>query len=138
MKHLDKVSVGVIVKKILFIEDELDQVMLITERLKSNGFEVVSAADGEKGLQKALEELPDLILLDIVMPLKNGLEVASELKNNSKTRGIPIIILTASDMSSLDERCRDCGADFVMRKPYNSNELINKINELLISQSPQA
>lgn len=115
------------VKKILFIEDEPDIVMLMQTRLKSRGYEMLSAFDGEEGLKMVQEEKPDLILLDVVMPKIDGLTVCSRLKADPQTKHIPIIIVSASGGKDLPERCLAAGADDVIIKPYEAEELLDKI-----------
>ena len=78
-------------KKILLIEDEPYQVMMVKFRLEANNYDFISACDGEEGLKKACEEKPDLILLDLFMPIIDGYEVCQRLKKNPKTKNIPII-----------------------------------------------
>jgi len=82
-------------KKILIIEDEKDIVELLSFNLTREGFDVISANTGEEGLQKAEKEIPDLILLDIMLPGLNGIDVCRSLKGNEQTLHIPIIMLTA-------------------------------------------
>ena len=114
-------------KKILFIEDEEDQIMMITTRMESYGYKVVSAVNGEEGLKKVYEEKPDLILLDIVMPVMNGYEVCKNLKKDPKTRDIPIIVLTASGVKDLEDECMAVGVQEIIRKPYESSFLAERI-----------
>jgi len=118
-------------KKILFIEDEPDQVLMIELRLKRSGFAVVTAQDGEEGLKKVYEEKPDLILLDIIMPKMNGFEVCQQLKQNPATRKIPIIMTTAAGIDDIEQKCFLLGADDCVRKPYDSTDLLSKIKEFL-------
>ena len=120
-------------KKILLIEDEPFQVMMIKFRLEANNFDFISAGDGEEGLKKAREEKPDLILLDLIMPIINGYEVCRRLKQGPE-KNIPIIILTASTASignELMEKCLTCGANDYIIKPFESADLVAKIKALL-------
>ncbi len=119
-------------KKILFIEDEPDQVMVIRTRLEANGYEVITANDGLTGLQIAEDKTPDLILLDIVMPGMDGIEVCKRLKAGAKTKHIPIIAVTASGEKDLEERCIQAGCQNVVRKPYESQKLLENIKKCLI------
>ena len=115
------------IKRILFIEDEPDIVMLMQTRLKSQGYEMLSAFDGEEGLKMVQEEKPDLILLDVVMPKIDGLTVCSRLKADPQTKHIPIIIVSASGGKDLPGRCLAAGADDVIIKPFEAQELLDKI-----------
>lgn len=118
-------------KKILIIEDEADQVMMLQERLEASGYKMMSAMDGETGLKKAIEEKPDLILLDVIMPVINGYDVCKRLKANIKTKSIPIVILTASGEEELENKCLDAGAEYCLFKPYDSQFLLKKIKDIL-------
>jgi len=118
-------------KKILFIEDEPDQIMMISLRLKKSGYDVISAMDGEEGLRKASAEKPDLILADIIMPGIDGFEVCRRLRADPATSHIPIISTTAAGADDIDSQCRQAGADECVRKPYDSLDLLAKIQLLL-------
>ena len=118
-------------RSILLIEDEKDVSDLIRDFLESGGFEVASAFDGNAGLRMAKETFPDLILLDLIMPQPDGKEVLKLLKFNSKTKDIPVIILTglsdsATIMDSLDNR-----ADDFLIKPFDKKLLLATINRVL-------
>lgn len=120
-------------KKILLIEDEPNQVMMIKFRLEANNFDFISACDGEEGLKKASEEKPDLILLDLILPTIDGYEVCRRLKQ-SPDKNIPIIILTASTAhigAELMKKCLSCGADDYIIKPFEPAELLAKIKAQL-------
>ena len=114
-------------KKILYIEDEQDEILMIKTRIEDHGYLFVSAADGEEGVQKIHDEKPDLILLDIVMPKMNGHEVCCHLKDDPATCDIPVIILTASGAKDLEKQCLALGVNEVMRKPYDSSYLLERI-----------
>lgn len=118
-------------KKILFIEDEADLVAVMKPRLESVGFSMISAPDGKQGLRAAIDEKPDLIILDILMPQMNGYEVCERLKKNPETKDIPVIVLTAVGAKDLEDNCRFVGAEECLRKPYNPSELVAKIKKLL-------
>ena len=114
-------------KKILFIEDEEGQVMMVKTRVEACGYAFVAAFDGKEGIKKVYEEKPDLILLDIVMPKMNGYEVCDHLKRDPKTADIPIIVVTASGLKDLEERCVALGVEEIIRKPYESSFLAERI-----------
>lgn len=122
-------------KKILFIEDEPDQRLILSMRLKKGGFTVLEAEDGPKGLEMASKEKPDLILLDIIMPGIDGFEVARRLRKNPATHAIPIVAATAAGVDDVEHKCFTAGADDCVRKPYDSAELLEKIGRLLEKQS---
>jgi len=118
-------------KRILFIEDEVDIVMLMQTRLETHGYKMLSAFNGEEGLKMAREKNPDLILLDKIMPKMDGLEVCQRLKSDPKTKDTPIIIVSASGGKDLPERCLAAGADDLIIKPFEAEELLAKIKALL-------
>ena len=118
-------------KKVLYIEDEPEQIEVIQTRLEKLGYKVISAQDGSEGLKKVGQEKPDLVLLDIFMPKINGLEVCKTLKNNPKTKHIPIILITASGVNYVEEQGQNVQADACILKPYESQDLIAKIKALL-------
>ena len=118
-------------KKILYIEDEVDQNMMMETRLSSAGYECVTANDGEEGYRMACEEKPDLIILDIILPKMNGYEVSYSLKNNEKTRNIPIMIVTASGEKVMEGKCLALGVKEVIHKPYNSVYLLKRIAQYI-------
>lgn len=118
-------------KKILVIDDEPELVKAITVRFKARGYEVIPAYDGQEGIDKAGEIKPDLILLDIIMPKLDGYEVCKKLKGNLETKGIPIIIFTASGQRDLEKKCMSAGAEDVIMKPFDTTELLELVNKLL-------
>jgi CheY-like chemotaxis protein len=118
-------------KKILFIEDEPDQVMMVKTRFENMGFSVTSAVDGEEGLKKIDKEKPDLILVDVVIPKVDGIEVCKRLRHNENSKDIPIILITAAGMEDFEEQCKGVGANACFRRPYEPTELDEKIKTLV-------
>ncbi len=118
-------------KKILFIEDENEIIGLMRTRLEASGYQMFSACDGEEGLRKVKVQRPNLILLDIIMPKIDGLAVCRQLKGDLRTRNIPIIIVSACGDKDLFENCQQAGADEVVIKPFEAEELLDKISKLL-------
>lgn len=114
---------------ILVIEDNDDLRRFICDGLK--GFRVLEAANGEEGLNMAFSELPDLIISDVLMPVKNGFEVCHELKSNNATAHIPILLLTALGAAEHQMAGFDCGADDYMVKPFNLALLSLKVRNIL-------
>jgi DNA-binding response OmpR family regulator len=116
-------------QRILVVEDDLSILTGLSMSLKFEGFEVLQAQDGKGGLQKALDEAPDLIVLDIMMPQLNGYEVMEELrKRNSKT---PVIVLSARGMERDKVMGLDLGADDYLVKPFGLQELLARIRSVL-------
>ena len=117
--------------KILVIEDERALVEPLTANLAREGFEVLVAYDGQEGLRQAQLKLPDLIVLDLMLPLKGGLEVCRELRMGSRTRDIPIIMVTAKAEESDQLVGFATGADDYVTKPYSMKVLIQRIKKEL-------
>lgn len=115
--------------KILIIEDEPDLVKGLKLNLSDEGFDVIWAVDGKEGLRKAIEDAPDLIILDIMLPEMNGLEVCRELRQ--KNKGIPIIMLTAKGEEIDKVVGLEVGADDYITKPFSIRELIARIRAQL-------
>ncbi len=116
--------------RILLIEDnELNRDML-TRRLERKGFTVISAGDGLSGIEKAESEKPDLIIMDLSLPVLDGWTAAKKLKANRNTRSIPIIALTAHAMKGDREKALKAGCDDYDTKPVEFERLIGKINKL--------
>ena len=118
-------------KRILVVDDETILVEEIKIRLECNNYEVITAYDGQEALDKAREQNPDLIILDLMLPRIDGYKVCGLLKNDWRFNKIPIIILTAVYQN--DSKCLDkeVGADAYIMKPFEAKILLAKIEELL-------
>src|SRR4028119_1110187 len=117
--------------KILVIEDERPLVEVLSYNLKREGYEVLVAHDGQDGLRQAQLRLPDLILLDLMLPVKAGLEVCRELRAGTRTRAIPIVMVTAKAEESDELIGFATGADDYVTKPYSVKVLIQRIKKEL-------
>ena len=118
-------------EKILIVEDEKDIVKMLDYNLKKEGFRTINASDGEDALDLANREHPDLILLDLMLPGIDGLEVCKTLKSDSKTKHIPIIMLTAKTQEADKIVGLELGADDYVTKPFSPRELIARIKAVL-------
>lgn len=118
-------------KTILVIEDEATQVLLLTLHLQERGYRVLSALDGEEGLRKAIEERPDLIVLDLVLPGLSGLEVHRQLQAHEATREIPVLVVTASRLRHVLAERGVAASGHCLSKPYHLSVLEEKIAEAL-------
>ena len=117
--------------KILLVEDnDLNRDML-SRRLIKRGFTVLSAVNGKEGIDKAVNEKPDLILMDLSLPIINGWDATREIKANKETSNIPIIALTAHAMAEDRKKALDAGCDEYDTKPIEFDGLLDKINKLL-------
>ncbi|KAM3100593.1 response regulator [Phormidesmis sp. 146-35] len=117
--------------KILLVEDNEINRDMLSRRLSRRGFEVVSAIDGEQGIKVAQAELPDLILMDMSLPVLDGWEATRQIKSVTATQQIPIIALTAHAMSGDREKCLEAGCDDYDTKPVELPRLLEKIQTLL-------
>jgi two-component system, OmpR family, alkaline phosphatase synthesis response regulator PhoP len=118
-------------KKILVVDDEPIITKVLESRLKANGYDVVSAADGQEALNKARSENPDLIILDIMLPKIDGYRVCRLLKFDDKYKNIPILMLTARIQDTDKATGEQCGANAYLPKPFDPQSLLEKIKELL-------
>ena len=118
-------------KKILVIDDLPENVFMLQERLEHDGFEVLTAYDGYAGIEKAKKELPDLILLDVMMPDITGLEVCKILVNEPTTKDIPIILVTAKSGAEDTKEGLEAGAFDYIKKPFNRIELLARVKSAL-------
>ncbi len=117
--------------KIVVIEDEADILEVMDYNLSKEGFDVNSALDGEKGLVLVQKEIPDLVLLDLMLPSIDGIEICRQLKANSATRSISIIMVTAKGEESDIVLGLGIGADDYVLKPFRPRELIARVKSVL-------
>ncbi|MEL6344763.1 MAG: response regulator [Myxococcota bacterium] len=122
---------------ILVVEDNETNMELITTILDEEGHEYILARDGAAGLSMATEYLPDLVLMDVSLPLLNGLDATSALKREGRTRDIPVIALTAHAMRGDRERCLQAGCDDYETKPLDGPRLMKKISEHIAARPPE-
>lgn len=119
-------------KKILFIEDEARFQSNFKEFFEKHGFVMSSAYDGESGAKMVGEVMPDLILLDLVLPKKNGFEVLQEIKNNSISAGIPVIVLTNLEGVHDIGQAMSLGANaYIIKADYSLDDILSRINKML-------
>jgi phosphate regulon transcriptional regulator PhoB len=124
-------NVTVMKQKILIVDDEPDVLELIEFNLKSAGFEIATASDGEEALRKAKASLPNLILLDVMLPEVDGMEVCKILRRDANTAAIPIIMLTAKAAEIDRVLGLELGADDYVTKPFSPRELVLRVKALL-------
>jgi CheY-like chemotaxis protein len=116
---------------ILLVEDNEMNRDMLSRRLERKGYEVIMAVDGAEGVAKAESELPDIILMDMSLPILDGWEATRRLKSNDRTRNIPIIAQTAHAMAGDREKCLEAGCDDYATKPVELRVLLEKIEKLL-------
>lgn len=117
--------------KILYVEDNEDNVYMLTNRLTRKGYEVVVATDGEQGVAMSQSEAPGLIIMDLGLPVLDGWEAIRRIKSNASTAIIPIIALTAHAMAEDRAKAHDAGCDDFDTKPVDMPRLLGKIDALL-------
>ncbi len=125
-------------KRILIIDDTKDVLAVISRRLKTWDFEALTASSGEEGLLIAEQQMPDLVLLDIMMPKMKGRDVCKRLKTNPKTQKIPVIFLTALGLADHIKAGLDVGAEDYIVKPFDPAELKERISVCLLRHSKDA
>jgi two-component system cell cycle response regulator DivK len=118
-------------KRILVIEDTEDNRRILRDLLTNAGFELIEAVDGEKGVAAALDSKPDLILMDIQLPIIDGYEATRRIKANPATRHIPIIAVTSYAMSGDEMKAREAGCDGYVAKPFSPRQILATIRGLL-------
>jgi len=119
--------------QILVVEDNVDNMTLITDILQSLGYDVLKATDGEQGIQVAREALPDLILMDLSLPRMDGWTATRHIKADDDLKHIPVIALTAHAMVGDREKALQAGCDDYVSKPINLRELAGKIESFMDS-----
>jgi CheY-like chemotaxis protein len=117
--------------KILLVEDNEMNRDMLSRRLVRKGYEVVVAVDGQAGVEMATNESPDLILMDMSLPIKDGWEATRQIKRAAATGGIPVIALTAHAMATDREKALEAGCDDYDTKPIDLQRLLGKIEELI-------
>lgn len=118
-------------KRILIVEDQAVISNMLKIRLEANNYEVISAADGQEGLEKAHKENPNLIILDVMLPKMNGYKVCQLLKTDPKYSRIPIILSSGRTPQEIRKVSKEVGADSIVSKPFEAEELLSKMKELL-------
>lgn len=117
--------------RILVADNDEDVLTLVAFRLERAGYEVLVARDGAQALDRARAELPDLCVLDVMMPQLTGYDVTQRLRADPRTRAIPVILLTARVQEADVERGYDAGADAYVRKPFSPRELRDQVERAL-------
>ena len=119
-------------KNILIIEDDEFLRSLINRKLSAEGYNMISAIDGEEGIKKVLAEKPDLVLLDLILPNEDGFEVLSKIKADPKVSQIPIIILSnSSQKEDIDKGMKLGAADYIIKAQFTPEEIVEKVKNIL-------
>ena len=127
---------GVVVPKVLIVDDEPDAVELIASMIEPDGFDVLRAYGGQEGLDIAFSEHPDVLVLDLMMPVVSGFEVLSRLRDNPETKNIPVIICTAKDVTDDEVKQLSNGVISILQKgTFSGSELIDNIMKVTTKRS---
>ena len=118
-------------KRILVVEDQEDNRRILRDLLTSVGYQIMEVEDGESGVTAAEAQRPDLILMDIQMPIMDGYEATRRIKANPELRAIPIIVVTSYALSGDEDKARAAGCDDYIAKPYSPRQMLAKIKEHL-------
>lgn len=118
-------------KKVLVIEDNEQNMYLLEFMLKKHNFEVIKAWDGEEGVKFAIEQKPDLIIMDWQMPKKNGIEATKEIRKENGLKKVPILFCTSNVMAGDREQAYNAGATGYLEKPINTDTFIEEISKYL-------
>ncbi|MCU7802415.1 MAG: response regulator [Candidatus Thiodiazotropha sp. (ex Lucinoma annulata)] len=121
-------------KKILIVDDEPNIVLSVEYLMKREGYQVITANDGQTALELLSETMPDLLILDVMMPRKNGFEVCSDIRADPTLSGLPILMLSAKGREAEIKKGVSLGADAYITKPFSTHDLVNMVNKLLKSQ----
>jgi CheY-like chemotaxis protein len=122
-------------KKILMVDDDLDLCLIFQTVFEHLGYDSVFAVDGAEAVKIATTQKPDLILMDIIMPVMNGYQATRMIRQNPKTRSIPIIAVTALTSPEEREECLKSGCDDYIAKPFKIKDLASRIEKLLNQES---
>lgn len=117
--------------KVLVVDDSWTDLTLIATPLRENGFEVITAVDGDEAIEKVLSERPQCVVLDVILPRQNGFQLCRKIKHMEQSRNIPVILLSSKN-TALDKRWGlQQGADLYLTKPFNRDELVASVRRLV-------
>jgi len=118
--------------RVLIVDDDTEIVQAVTVRLGAAGYDVIAAPDGEQGLERALEDRPDVIVMDIQLPTMDGLTALAQIHAHSATRSTPVVVLSAC--SSARNHALELGARYFLDKPYNAKTLLSAIERSMAKE----
>jgi DNA-binding response OmpR family regulator len=119
-------------KKILLVEDDIMLRKLISKKFASEGYTMITAADGKKGLESVKENRPDLVILDLLLPVMDGFEVLKRLKEDESLKTIPVVIMSNLSQKEDIDRCMKLGAtDYIVKVLFTSQEVLDKIKAIV-------
>lgn len=118
-------------KKILVVDDQISVVKIVSDVLKKGDYEIITAANGQLGIDSAIANKPDLIIMDIMMPIKTGIEAIKEIKQIDEVKNIPILVLTAKGGGSDLDTVMSLGASGFLAKPFSPRAILEEVSKLL-------
>ncbi|MCU7943084.1 MAG: response regulator [Candidatus Thiodiazotropha sp. (ex Cardiolucina cf. quadrata)] len=121
-------------KTILIVDDEPNIVLSVEYLMKREGYQVMTANDGQVAIEMIADIRPDLLILDVMMPRKNGFEVCREIRADPALSGLPILMLSAKGREAEIKKGISLGADAYVTKPFSTHDLVDKVNQLLQSR----
>ncbi|MES9825535.1 MAG: response regulator [Candidatus Thiodiazotropha endolucinida] len=121
-------------KTILIVDDEPNIVLSVEYLMKREGYQVMTASDGQVAIEMIADTRPDLLILDVMMPRKNGFEVCREIRADPALSGLPILMLSAKGREAEIKKGISLGADAYITKPFSTHDLVDKVNQLLQSR----
>jgi two-component system alkaline phosphatase synthesis response regulator PhoP len=122
-------------KKVLVVDDEIHIVHVVAIKLRNNGYEVMTAANGDEAFELACDEKPDIIVTDFQMPVMTGLELLEKIRQNEATKDIPAILLTARSFAIEDEQKQNLQISECLSKPFSPKELLRCIEDVLYQRA---
>lgn len=125
-------------KKRILIVDDSDTIVLFEKLILGSGYEILTAKNGRLGVEKAVKERPDLILMDIMMPEMDGVESLKAIRSREETRTIPVIMVTTKSEQARIEACYQYGCNDYLNKPIDKTELLTKVEKCLNAASQQS
>jgi two-component system cell cycle response regulator DivK len=118
-------------KTILYVEDNEYNLKIVRQLLSRTSYRLIEALDGEQGVATALQEVPDLILMDIQLPKLSGLDATRRIRTDPKTAHVPIVVITSFALSGDSEKAKEAGASAYLAKPYSPRELLQMVRNLV-------
>jgi len=122
-------------RKVLVVDDEIHIVHVVAIKLRNNGFEVITAANGAEAFELAREEKPDIIVTDFQMPVMTGVQLVEKLRQCEQTKDIPVIMLTARGFAVEDGQKKDLQISELLSKPFSPKELLRSIEDILYQRA---
>ncbi|MHC4572809.1 MAG: response regulator [Planctomycetota bacterium] len=122
-------------KKVLVVDDEIHIVHVVAIKLRNNGYEVITAANGAEAFELACDEKPDIVVTDFQMPVMNGVELIKKIRGNAGMKGMPVILLTARSFSIADEQQQELEISECLSKPFSPKELLRSIEDVLYQKT---